>query len=78
MPVAPRGAFYLYADVSSLTRDSFAFCLDILARAHVAITPGADFGENHPERYVRFSLANSLENMRQGVDRLAAYLADRA
>jgi aspartate/methionine/tyrosine aminotransferase len=72
--VRPQGAFYLYADVSALTDDSFAFCTDLLERAHVAITPGADFGLNAPERHVRFSLANSANNLREGVRRIAAYL----
>ncbi len=74
IPVTPQGAFYLYADCSRFTSDSRAFALDILERAGVAITPGMDFGNHHPERYVRFSYANTLENLKEGVKRLGDYL----
>ncbi len=74
IPVTPQGAFYLYADCSRFTRDSHAFVLDLLEKAGVAVTPGLDFGANRPERYVRFSYANTLENLREGVRRLADYL----
>jgi aspartate/methionine/tyrosine aminotransferase len=80
VPHRPQGAFYVYADVSGVTRDSYAFCFDLLERGHLAITPGADFGVNHAGRFVRFSLASSLANLREGVRRLEAYLGrpDRA
>lgn len=73
--VEPQGAFYLYADCSRLTRDSFAFARELLERAGVAITPGRDFGSNAPERHVRFAYTTSLENLREGVRRIAAFLA---
>ena len=72
--VTPPGAFYLYADCSALTHDSQAFALDVLERAGVAITPGRDFGRNRPEQHVRFSYANTLERLEEGVRRLAEYL----
>ncbi len=72
--VEPQGAFYLYADCSRLTSDSQAFALDLLEQAGVAITPGLDFGFHRPECHVRFSYANTLENLKEGVRRLAAYL----
>ncbi len=72
--VTPQGAFYLYADCSGLTQDSQAFALDVLERAGVAITPGRDFGRNRPEQHVRFSYANTLERLEEGVRRLAEYL----
>jgi (5-formylfuran-3-yl)methyl phosphate transaminase len=75
VPFRPQGAFYLYVDVSRFTDDSYAFCFDLLERAHVAITPGADFGEHHAARYVRFSLANSKENILEGVRRIGEHLA---
>jgi aspartate/methionine/tyrosine aminotransferase len=74
IPVAPMGAFYLYADCSSFTDDSQALALDLLERAGVAITPGLDFGSHHAARHARFSYANTLENLREGVSRLQGYL----
>jgi aspartate/methionine/tyrosine aminotransferase len=53
--VEPQGAFYIYADCSALTDDSFAFARRILTDAHVAVTPGKDFGHNHPERHIRIA-----------------------
>lgn len=73
--VTPHGAFYLYADCSHFTSDSHAFTLDLLEKVGVAITPGLDFGSNHPERHVRFSYANTLDNLKEGVRRLGEYLS---
>jgi len=74
IPVVPQGAFYLYADCSRFTADSQAFALGLLEQAGVAITPGLDFGSHQPQRHVRFSYANTLENLRQAVERLANHL----
>jgi aspartate/methionine/tyrosine aminotransferase len=74
IPVTPQGAFYVYAGCGRLTQDSFAFARDLLEQAGVAITPGIDFGANAPERHVRFSYTNSIERLREGVARIAAYL----
>ena len=74
IPVVPTGAFYLYADCSSFTDDSQALALDLLERAGVAVTPGLDFGGHHAARHARFSYANTLENLREGVSRLRGYL----
>lgn len=74
IPVVPTGAFYLYADCSSFTDDSQALAFDLLERAGVAITPGLDFGSHRASRHARFSYANTLENLREGVSRLRGYL----
>jgi len=74
IPVEPQGAFYLYADCSRFTSDSHAFALKLLEQAGVAITPGLDFGFNRPVGHVRFSYANTLENLKEGVRRLAEFL----
>jgi aspartate/methionine/tyrosine aminotransferase len=74
IPVEPEGAFYLYADSSRFAADSQALALKLLEQAGVAVTPGLDFGSNHPERHIRFSYANTLENLQEGVRRLAAFL----
>lgn len=70
----PQGAFYLYADCTAFTSDSFEFAKDILDKTHVAITPGKDFGCNAPEKYVRFAYTTSLDKLKEGVRRLAQYL----
>ncbi len=78
LPVMPDGAFYLYADSSSLTDDSFAFAYDLLENQGVAITPGKDFGAHKPEQHVRFAYTNSIENMTEAVRRIGEFLsADR-
>lgn len=74
IPVEPQGAFYLYADCSRFSKDSQAFALELLERTGVAITPGLDFGLNQPQRHMRFSYANTLENLQEGVRRLAIFL----
>ena len=62
-------------DCSALTDDSFQFCIDLLEQAGVAITPGIDFGEYQAERYVRFAYTTSIENLKEGVDRISGFLA---
>jgi len=75
--VVPEGAFYIYADCSAITDDSFQFCHDVLHEAGVAITPGLDFGSNQPERYVRFAYTTNIEKLGQAVTRLKQYLHGR-
>lgn len=72
--VKPAGAFYIYADVSKFTQDSFAFCSDLLERAHVAITPGIDFGEYQAAQYVRFAYTQPIDKLQQALDRLGKFL----
>lgn len=57
------GAFYVYADVTELTNDSLSFCRRILNETGVAITPGVDFDPDRGHRYVRFSFAESAEQI---------------
>ncbi|MEC8174892.1 MAG: pyridoxal phosphate-dependent aminotransferase, partial [Pseudomonadota bacterium] len=57
------GAFYVYADVTELTNDSLSFCGRILNDTGVAITPGVDFDPDRGNRYVRFSFAESHEEI---------------
>jgi aspartate/methionine/tyrosine aminotransferase len=68
------GAFYLYADVSRFTADSFDFAKRMLEQAHVAATPGVDFDPVHGKRFVRFSYARSAEDMAEAVTRIARWL----
>jgi aspartate/methionine/tyrosine aminotransferase len=74
IPVTPAGAFYLYADCSRFTADSYEFSQRLLEEAGVAITPGTDFGTFRPQRHVRFAYTTSLENLREGVRRLRDFL----
>jgi len=74
IPVTPQGAFYLYADCSRFSNDSFQFAADLLEQAGVAVTPGIDFGNHLPERHLRFAYTTSLENLAEGVERIRRYL----
>lgn len=75
IPLVPQGAFYLYADASAFTQDSERFARDLLEQSGVAITPGIDFGEHRARTHVRFSYANTLDNLEAAVGRLAQHLA---
>jgi aspartate/methionine/tyrosine aminotransferase len=68
------GAFYLYADVSKFTSDSFTFAGEMLEKARVAATPGIDFDPVHGHAFVRFSYARSAEEMHEAVARIAHWL----
>ncbi len=69
------GAFYLYADVSHLTRDSQEFCRRMLAETGVAATPGVDFDPANGHLAVRFSFAGSTQTMAKAAARLKDWLA---
>jgi (5-formylfuran-3-yl)methyl phosphate transaminase len=73
VPYDPTGAFYVFANATRFGRNSSALAFDILDHAKVAVAPGIDFGP-HGEGYLRFSYANSLENIREGLRRLTQYL----
>jgi aspartate/methionine/tyrosine aminotransferase len=74
--VEPTGAFYLFANAKHISKDSYSLAFDILKKAHVGVTPGIDFGKNG-EGYLRFSYANSMENIKEGMDRIKTYLDKR-
>ncbi|WP_323717135.1 pyridoxal phosphate-dependent aminotransferase [Paracoccus aminovorans] len=73
----PEGAFYIYADVSDLTKDSLGFAAEILEKAGVAVTPGLDFDPVRGARTLRFSYARATAEIAEGLDRLAAFMAAR-
>jgi aspartate/methionine/tyrosine aminotransferase len=73
--VEPTGAFYVLANARAYTGNSFDFAFDILEKAKVGCTPGIDFGTN-AEGYLRFSYANSVENIERAMNRLAGYLKE--
>ncbi len=69
----PAGAYYVLANAKEFGEDSLELSHRILEEAGVAVTPGIDFGDG-AEGYLRFSYANSLENIRLGLDRIEKYL----
>jgi aspartate/methionine/tyrosine aminotransferase len=71
--VEPTGAFYVFANAKSFAQDSYRLAFDILKEAKVGVAPGIDFGTNG-EGYLRFSYANSMENIEEGMNRLQRYL----
>ena len=75
VPVLPDGAFYAYADCSAHSPDSWDFCLSLLHSAHVALTPGRDFGRHDPQRWLRLSFASSRERLDEALHRLERVLA---
>jgi len=68
------GAFYLYADISRFSNDSFEFAKRMLAETHVAVTPGADFDPIEGRRFVRLCYAGARAEMREAMERIGAWL----
>lgn len=69
----PTGAFYVLANAKKFCTDSHQFAFELLEKAHVGVAPGIDFGPNG-EGFIRFSYANSLENIKKGLDYIQTYL----
>ncbi|MDR7304918.1 pyridoxal phosphate-dependent aminotransferase [Rhodoferax saidenbachensis] len=79
VPVMPDGAFYAWADCSELCRklgikDSWDFAFEVMNRAHVATTPGRDFGTAQTVQFVRFSTASSMQQLETAITRIRAML----
>ncbi len=68
------GAFYLYADVSRFSDDSFDFARRLLQEAHVAVTPGIDFDPVNGHHFIRFCYAGSQADMQEAVRRIGRWL----
>jgi aspartate/methionine/tyrosine aminotransferase len=77
IPAPPDGAFYIYADITRFSQDSWSFAFELLRETGVCLVPGRDFGTAEPQRYVRISYANSAENLREAIDRMRRYLKRR-
>jgi aspartate/methionine/tyrosine aminotransferase len=80
IPVQPDGAFYAWADCSELCarlglKSSWEFAFEVMNRAHVAITPGRDFGTAQTAQFVRFSTASSMKQLETAIQRLRAMLS---
>jgi aspartate/methionine/tyrosine aminotransferase len=71
------GAFYLYADVSRFSSDSFAFAKRMLEEAHVAATPGVDFDPHNGKSFIRFCYAGSTADMQEAVARIGKWLGSQ-
>ncbi len=78
VPVHPDGAFYVYADCSAYSADSWDFCFDVMRDTGVVLVPGKDFGTTEPQRYFRLSYANSMANLDEALARLRSYLERKA
>ena len=74
IPVTPQGAFYLYANCERFTENSLDFAEALLENAGVAVTPGLDFGNNQPEKHLRFAYTTSMERLEEGVRRLRQFI----
>ncbi|MDE2607440.1 MAG: pyridoxal phosphate-dependent aminotransferase [Burkholderiales bacterium] len=75
VPVRPDGAFYAWADCGEAARrlgveGSWDFAFELMRRAHVAVTPGRDFGQAETGRFVRFSTASSMAQLQEAAARL--------
>ncbi len=80
VPVMPDGAFYAWGDCTAACaklglKDSWDFSFAIMNQAHVAITPGRDFGTAQTKHFVRFSTASSMAQLHEAVARLRTVLA---
>jgi aspartate/methionine/tyrosine aminotransferase len=75
VPVVPDGAFYAWADCSAHATSSWDLCRELMRRAHIALTPGRDFGPAHAERFLRLSFASARPLLEQALHRLARELA---
>jgi aspartate/methionine/tyrosine aminotransferase len=79
VPVMPDGAFYAWADCSSVLKksgikDSWDLAFEIMNRAHVAVTPGRDFGVAETHNFIRFSTASSMPQLKVAVERMKVFL----
>ena len=79
VPVKPDGAFYAWADCRAAAeklgvKGSWDFAYAVMNQAHLAITPGRDFGQAETANYVRFSTANSMEQLQEAIARLKKLL----
>ena len=74
LAVEPAGAFYMLANAKHLAESSYDLAFEILEKGGVGVSPGIDFGKG-AEGFLRFSYANSLENIKEGLDRIEHFLA---
>ncbi|MFC1839186.1 pyridoxal phosphate-dependent aminotransferase [Thermodesulfobacteriota bacterium] len=76
LTIEPKGAFYVFVNAEHISKNSYDLSFEILEKAGVGVTPGIDFGSNG-EGYLRFSYANSIENIAEGLGRIEKFLEER-
>ncbi len=69
----PEGAFYIFPSIKKFTENDFAFCVDVLEKAHLAMVPGSSFTDIG-KGYIRISYAYDMETLKKGMHRLENYL----
>lgn len=72
--LSPDGAFYLFVNIKEVSNDSMQFCKDLLEEQGIAVVPGVGFGS---EGYFRFSFATDIDSIREGIKRIAAFVASK-
>ncbi|MFA5215480.1 pyridoxal phosphate-dependent aminotransferase [Sulfuricurvum sp.] len=72
--LSPAGAFYLFVNIKKISNDSMEFCKTLLEEQGIAVVPGVGFGS---EGYFRFSFATDIESIREGIKRIAAFVASK-
>ncbi len=70
----PRGAFYVFADISTFSQDGYEFAYKLLREARVAATPGIDFGRNGTNHFLRFAYTVDEARIEEGISRIAKWL----
>lgn len=72
--LSPDGAFYLFVNIKEVSNDSMQFCKELLEEQGIAVVPGVGFGS---EGYFRFSFATDIESIREGIKRIATFVASK-
>jgi aspartate aminotransferase len=72
--LSPAGAFYLFVNIKEVSNDSMHFCKELLEEQGIAVVPGVGFGS---EGYFRFSFATDIESIREGIKRIATFVASK-
>ena len=73
----PDGAFYVFADAVALTDDAQAFCIDLIKKTGVALTPGIDFSSRLPASWLRIAYTQPVTRLEEALLRIERYLNDR-
>lgn len=68
----PKGAFYVFPDVTKVSKDSVSYCKDLLTECHVATIPGASFGKVG-EGHIRLSFSSDAESLRTGLEKMQSF-----
>ncbi len=74
--VKPEGAFYVWASIEKYSEDSYAFCMDLLEKTKVALTPGVDFGKNNTKKRIRLAYTRDEKVLLEGIRRIRYYVEE--